>query len=90
MPITLCSGLCTRIICFWGFEKVFRISQTLSSRDDVESTGVGLSVVKRIIEMHGGRIWVKSKVGQGSTFFFTLPKQEMGLKDEKLQASIVS
>lgn len=56
------------------FEKIFQIFQTLSPRDDFESTGVGLTLVKKIIEMYDGRIWVESKVGQGSTFFFTLPK----------------
>jgi PAS domain S-box-containing protein len=58
------------------FAKIFQIFQTLSPRDEFESTGVGLSVVKKIIEMYDGKIWVESKVGYGSTFFFTLPKGE--------------
>lgn len=55
------------------FEKIFQIFQTLVSRDEVESTGIGLSVVKKIIETSGGRIWVESRVGEGTTFYLTLP-----------------
>jgi PAS domain S-box-containing protein len=56
------------------FNRIFKIFQTLSPRDEFESTGVGLALVKKIIEMYGGTIWVESVVGQGSTFYFTLPK----------------
>ncbi len=54
-------------------EKIFEIFQTLQSRDDIESTGVGLTVVKKIIEGSGGEIWVTSEMGKGTTFHFNLP-----------------
>ncbi|MGZ8188275.1 MAG: sensor histidine kinase [Methylosarcina sp.] len=56
------------------FERIFQLFQTLNPRDRIESTGVGLTIVKKIVEMYGGRVWLESKVGQGSTFYFTLPK----------------
>ncbi len=55
-------------------KRIFQLFQTLAPRDKVESTGVGLALVKKIVEMYGGRIWLESKPGEGSTFFFTLPK----------------
>jgi PAS domain S-box-containing protein len=56
------------------FERIFQLFQTLNPRDRVESTGVGLAIVKKIAEQIGGQVWVESVPGQGSTFFFTLPK----------------
>jgi PAS domain S-box-containing protein len=72
------------------FEKIFQLFQTLAPRDESESTGIGLTVTKKIVELYNGKIWVESKVGEGSTFFFTLPKQKIGIKDAKLEASIIS
>jgi signal transduction histidine kinase len=55
-------------------EKVFIIFQTLNRRDEVESTGVGLAIVKKIIEEQGGKIWIESEVGKGASFIFSWPK----------------
>jgi PAS domain S-box-containing protein len=59
-------------------EKIFQIFQTLAPRDQVESTGIGLALVKKIIELHNGHIWLDSKEGEGATVHFTLPKVSEG------------
>jgi PAS domain S-box-containing protein len=56
------------------YERIFQLFQVLTPRDQKESTGVGLALVKKIIELYGGRVWLESQRGVGSTFFFTLPK----------------
>ena len=60
-------------IAFEQFERVFGLFNKLDPKSD--GTGIGLALVKRIIEVHGGRIWVESEVGKGTTFLFTLPTQ---------------
>jgi signal transduction histidine kinase len=55
-------------------ERIWGIFQTLESRDKIEGTGIGLSVVRKIVETRGGRAWVESSPGQGATFRFTWPK----------------
>ncbi len=62
------------------FDRIFRLFQTLAPRDEFESTGVGLAVVKKIVEMYGGRIWVESQVGQGTTFLFSFPRNPLPLE----------
>ena len=56
-------------------DKIWGLFQTLERRDKVESTGIGLSVVRKIVESHGGRAWVESEIGRGATFKFTWPAE---------------
>ena len=58
------------------FEKIFQMFQTLHHRDKSETAGIGLAIVKKIIDNYNGRIWLESVPGEGSAFYFTLPAQD--------------
>jgi signal transduction histidine kinase len=72
------------------FDKIFKVFQTLTRRDEKESIGIGLSEARRIVEKYDGKIWVESEPGIGSTFYFTLPKQIVEIENEKFQTNTVS
>ncbi len=70
-------------------DRVFIIFQTLNRRDDVESTGVGLAIVKKIIEEYGGKIWVESELGKGADFKFYLPKKQKTNSQMVIAATLI-
>jgi len=65
------------------FGRIFQMFQTLSTGDRSNSTGLGLAMVKKIVDMYGGRVWLESEMGHGSAFFFTLPKHHKSVAQGK-------
>ncbi len=72
-----------------NFERIFQLFQIVKPIDGSKSIGVGLTLVKKIIALYEGKIWVQSKISEGTTFFFTLPIQKTATETKELAANTV-
>jgi len=69
-------------------EKVFGMFNRLNNKDKFEGTGIGLATCKKIVQQHGGKIWVESEEGVGSAFHIFMPKKAVTFSQKKVLSSV--